>query len=43
MKHTSLLRRFAGWLLRQCHRLSPPSLHDWGEAMISELEFVEGN
>ncbi len=40
---TRSLRRFAAWLLRFCHRFSPPSVRDWGEAMLVELEFVQGD
>jgi hypothetical protein len=43
MTDFSAIRRIAAWLLTFCHRFSPPSVRDWGEAMLAELEFVEGD
>jgi hypothetical protein len=43
MTQNSTLRRFAAWLLRWCQRFSPPDMGDWAEAMLGELDFVEGD
>lgn len=43
MKPQDLARQFAAWLLKQGHRLAPPHAREWGEAMLGELEFVEGS
>jgi hypothetical protein len=43
MNRKSTLRRFAAWLLEWCRRFSPPELEAWGEAMLCELDFVEGS
>jgi len=42
MPHTAL-HRCSHWLLRFAQRHSPPEVREWGDAMIGELEAVEGS
>ncbi len=42
MPHTAL-HQCSHWLLRFAQRHSPPEAREWGDAMIGELEAVEGS
>jgi hypothetical protein len=43
MRENSTIRQFASWLLRLFNRFAPPHAREWGDAMLSELAFVEGS
>ena len=38
----SAIARFTHWLLRFAQRHAPPEVREWGDAMLGELEAVEG-
>ena len=38
-----LVQRFAAWLLRSSVELAPAEVRPWGDAMLTELRFVEGS
>jgi hypothetical protein len=42
MPHTAL-HQCSHWLLRFAQRHSPPEVREWGDAMLGELEAVEGS
>ena len=37
------LRRFATWLLRSAVRIAPPGTSEWGQAVLGEMDQVEGD
>jgi hypothetical protein len=42
MTHEEAAHVLADWLLRTAHRISPPQVREWGEAMQAELAYVQG-